>query len=198
MKTDIKKLDKAVKEQNRLLAQNGGCSSPVYLILLMILMTGCCPCRHLPTTGTVIYRDSILVDTRVETYTEYIRDTVFVDIPAQTAERTTQDSTSHLENDYAESNAVINPDGSLYHDLISKPQKIPKAIDIPVHHKDSTATRYQSTEIPVIVESDRDLTWWELTCITMFPWSLFVIAVIIVIKFRRPIFSFITKLISNV
>ena len=193
------KIDEIVKEQNRLLAQNGGCSPPIYLILLiiLILLAGCYPCRHLPTAGTVIYRDSIHVDTRVETYTEYIHDTVYVAIPAQTAERITKDSTSYLENDYAASNAAIKPDGSLYHDLVTKPQKIPKEIDIPVHHRDSTATFYHAAEIPTITEVEADLTWWEITCITMFPMSLIGIAILLIIIFRRPILSFASNLLRK-
>lgn len=72
-------------------------------------------------------KDSVRVDVRYQTI--IVPDTVFVEIPPQIAERTTADSTSHLENDYATSDARINPDGTLFHQLATKPQKKPVKVD---------------------------------------------------------------------
>lgn len=93
------------------------------LLLIALLLTACGTPKKLTTTQ----QDSTRIEIR-ETVI-YVPDTVFVEIPAQTAERTTQDSTSHLENDYALSDARINPDGSLYHDLKTKPQEKPVPIE---------------------------------------------------------------------
>lgn len=93
---------------------------PLFL-LFIFLLGGCASSRRL--SENVHQQDS--VDVRVETRIEYVPDTVLIEIPAQTAERETADSTSHLENDYATSDARINPDGSLFHNLKTKPQKKP-------------------------------------------------------------------------
>lgn len=76
-------------------------------------------------------------NTRVETKYEvvYRTDTMYIDIPSQTAEVSKRDSTSKLENDYATSEARINPDGSLFHNLKTKPQKKPIPVQIPIERK---------------------------------------------------------------
>lgn len=192
-------INRIVKKHSEMLSRNSGCATSLYTVVVAVLLVvaGCCPCKKLLRTGELVSKDSTRIETRVETRIEYKKDTFYVEIPSQTAERTTRDSTSYLENDYAESNAAIKPDGSLYHDLVTKHQKIPKEIDIPVHHRDSTATFFHAAEIPAITEVEADLTWWEITCITMFPMSLVVVAILLIIIFRRPILSFVSNLLRN-
>lgn len=101
---------------------------------LILLLTACCTSRKL----TTVQSDSVRVE--VVKTVEYIHDTVTVEIPAQTAERTTRDSSSHLENDFAESDARINSDGTLYHDLRTKPQEKEIPVEVPKERKDSIIT----------------------------------------------------------
>lgn len=152
-----------------------------YLVLLTFLLFSCATSRKL--SENVQKQDSTRVEIR-ETVI-YVPDTVFVEIPAQTAERTTQDSTSHLENDYALSDARINPDGSLYHDLKTKPQEKPVPIEKPVERKDSIIYRTQYIDREVTVEVERELSWWEKTQIYGF-WGL---VVILLIVYRKKIFA---------
>jgi hypothetical protein len=149
------------------------------LLLIALLLTACGTPKKLTTTQ----QDSTRIEIR-ETVI-YVPDTVFVEIPAQTAERTTQDSTSHLENDYALSDARINPDGSLYHDLKTKPQEKPVPIEKPVERKDSIIYRTQYIDREVTVEVERELLWWEKTQIYGF-WGL---VVILLIVYRKKIFA---------
>lgn len=149
------------------------------LLLIALLLTACGTPKKLTTTQ----QDSTRIEIR-ETVI-YVPDTVFVEIPAQTAERTTQDSTSHLENDYALSDARINPDGSLYHDLKTKPQEKPVPIEKPVERKDSIIYRTQYIGREVTVEVERELSWWEKTQIYGF-WGL---VVILLIVYRKKIFA---------
>lgn len=149
------------------------------LLLIALLLTACGTPKKLTTTQ----QDSTRIEIR-ETVI-YIPDTVFVEIPAQTAERTTQDSTSHLENDYALSDARINPDGSLYHDLKTKPQEKPVPIEKPVERKDSIIYRTQYIDREVTVEVERELSWWEKTQIYGF-WGL---VIILFIVYRKKIFA---------
>lgn len=149
------------------------------LLLIALLLTACGTPKKLTTTQ----QDSTRIEIR-ETVI-YVPDTVFVEIPAQTAERTTQDSTSHLENDYALSDARINPDGSLYHDLKTKPQEKPVPVEKPVERKDSIIYRTQYIDREVTVEVERELSWWEKTQIYGF-WGL---VVILLIVYRKKIFA---------
>lgn len=160
-----------------------------YLILFTFLLCGCASNRRL--IESVHQQDSVMVE--VHTKTEYIKDTVYLEIPAQTAERTTSDSTSHLENDYAASNARINPDGTLYHDLNTKPQKKPFETETPVERKDSIVYKYKDRTVyeTIEVEVERELSWWEKTQMYGF-WVAFVF---LIITYRKVIFSFVKRLL---
>ena len=153
------------------------------LLLLTFIIGGWASSRRLSENNHQL--DS--VDVRGETRIEYVPDTVFIEIPAQTSERETADSTSHLENDYATSDARINPDGTLYHDLKTKPQKKPVKYEKPVERKDSTIYKTKTVTETEIVKVPRDLTWWQKTQINFF----WVILFILVIVYRKKILSFV-------
>lgn len=126
----------------------------IAIIIVYLLLIGCSTRKDFPA---IQQRDSTHIEVRKEVV--YISDTVFVDIPAQVSDRTTQDSVSHLENDYAMSNARINSDGSLYHDLKIKPQKKPIPIEKPIEKKDSIIYVDRFVKEPVSVE--KELTRWQ-------------------------------------
>lgn len=93
------------------------------LIIILAIMTACCPCKHLTTsTGT---RDSLHIEIKYRTI--WIPDTVRVRLPAERTEQTVRQDSSHLETSAAVSDARINPDGSLTHSLENKQedQEIP-------------------------------------------------------------------------
>ena len=127
----------------------------VLFILTAFLLCSCGAGKHLPVQTES--RDSVRVEVRE--VTKYIRDTAFIPIPAQSAENTTRDTSSHLETDYAESDARINPDGTLYHSLRNKPQEKPVPIDVPQTQKDSIV--YKDRYLYEPVEVPRDLTTWQ-------------------------------------
>lgn len=157
------------------------------LLLLTFIIGGCASSRRL--SENVHQQDS--VDVRVETRIEYVPDTVFIEIPAQTSERETADSTSHLENDYATSDARINPDGTLYHNLKTKPQKKPVEFEKPVERKDSVIYKTKTVTKTKIEKVPRDLTWWQKTQI----YGFWVILFILVIVYRKKILSLVKLLI---
>lgn len=165
------------------------------LVSMLFIVSGCCTQRRAVEQNTTVIqqKDSANTEVRVEKVTEYKPDTVYIKIPAQIAERTTQDSISHLENDYATSDARINQDGSLYHDLKTKPQEIASGFQKPVERYDSVRTEYK-TKIKYKTrtkykEVEKELTWWQRTCIKFFPWSLALIIASLGIHFRKPIKS---------
>ncbi len=106
-----------------------------------------CICKRFATSSNLIEKDTVVVhdsmNTKVLIKTVYVPDTVYVDIPQQKSDRTVEDSVSHLENDYAQSYARINHDGSLFHNLETKPQKKPVEIQKPIERKDSIVYRYK-------------------------------------------------------
>lgn len=156
--------------------------------LISVFVSGCCTQRKAVEGVTTTEKTT---DTRVETYTEYKTDTLYVDIPAQKSEILTQDSTSFLENDFATSEARINADGSLYHNLNTKPQRMPVEFQKPIERKDSITTEYIYKEVEKPVEVEKKLSFWEATSIRLFPWSAVLLILSIVIGFRKPIWSLI-------
>lgn len=159
---------------------------PLFL-LLIFLLGGCASSRRL--SENVHQQDSVQI--KVETRIEYVPDTVYIEIPAQTAERETADSTSHLENDYATSDARINPDGTLFHNLKTKPQKKPVEFEKPVERKDSIIYKTKTVTEVRTVGVPRQLNWWEKTQIYGF-WFIVFIAVIV---YRKKILSLLKWLI---
>lgn len=145
------------------------------LLAAVSLMWGCCPCRNLITETT--RQDSTRVEVRTETI--LVPDTVFLEIPAQTAERTTRDSVSHLENDYAVSDARINPDGSLFHDLRTKPQKKPVETDKKIEKRDSVVYRDKAVQVKETISVPRELSTFQRCQIFGF-WLLLALIVLAV------------------
>lgn len=160
----------------------------IFILATALLFGGCCPCRHL--TSTTNSQDSARIEVRTNTI--YVPDTVFIEIPAQTAERTTADSTSHLENDYATSDAKINTDGTLYHSLNTKPQTKPVPTDKKIERRDSIVYQAKYIDREVTVEVERKLSWWEKIQIYGF-WT---VIVIMVITYRKRILSLIKGLFN--
>ena len=150
------------------------------LLMAALLLCGCAASRHVSDSVNSEQRDTV----RVETVTIYVPDTVFVEIPAQTAERETRDSVSQLENDYATSEARINPDGSLYHDLRTKPQKKPVEFQKPVERRDSIVyrERVRTETVTETVEVPRQLTWFQKTSIYGFWAAIFFLMIVYTIK----------------
>lgn len=127
-------------------------------IILLAVMTaiGCCPCRKaaVPTV-----RDSVRIETQVRT--EYVKDTVIIEVPTEEKAQTVRDTTSHLETSFAESDAAITPDGALRHTLRNKPQNKPVEAETKVVYRDSII--YRDRVKIERVEVERDLTWWQQT-----------------------------------
>lgn len=173
------------------------------LVSMLFIVSGCCTQRRVVEQNTTViqHKDSANTEVRVDKVIEYLIDTVYIKIPAQMAERTTQDSTSHLENDYATSDARINQDGTLYHDLKTKPQEIASEFQKPVEMKDSIRTEYKTkTEYITLIdekEVEKELTWWQHTCIKWFPWCLILLIIAIGYVFSKPTLKITKRLLSK-
>ena len=111
--------------------------------------------------------------TRVVVRTERIEtiDTVYVELPRQSETVAVKDSSSHLENDVAESDASVDSLGFLHHSLKTKPRGIPVPSKSTKERMDSIVYRdkYVYIEKPVYVEAElnawqkfRLKSWWWL------------------------------------
>lgn len=160
------------------------------ILAAVLPLAGCSPCKHL-LAAQEQRKDSAHTEVVMKTY--FVTDTVFAEIPAQTAERTTADSVSQLENDYATSEARINPDGTLYHDLKTKPQDIPTEVQTPVQQKDSVVYRYKYRDVVKTVEVERELTWWQKTQMYGFWVAIAAMIVYLCIAHRKRIIGWIMK-----
>lgn len=131
------------------------------------------------------------VVTQIERVTEVRWDTAYIEVPAQSAEVTTPDSVSHLETDFATSDARINPDGTLFHNLLNKPQSRPAVVPTTIQRVDSIVER----EVPVMVYRDKPPNKREQFKIDSFWWLIGAIAALLAITFRSPILNLIKRVL---
>lgn len=127
----------------------------VFIAIVMLLFSSC-------RTGKVVVveaKDSVRVEERVREIK--VTDTLFVAVPMQKESTTVRDSTSHLENDYAVSDARIMIDGSLYHSLETKPRTDTLTQELSVQAKDSII--YREKVIPKVVTVEKELSRLQKT-----------------------------------
>lgn len=122
------------------------------MILCMVLLMLFSSCRTGRQVVVVEAKDSVRVEERVREIK--VTDTLFVEVPGQKESTTVRDSVSHLENDYAVSDARINPDGSLYHSLETKARTDTLTGEVSVQAKDSIIYRHKLNTKVVTVEKE--------------------------------------------
>lgn len=132
----------------------------------LLAVCGCARVQYVPVETA--RADSTV--TRVETRTEYVPDTVFVEIPFERERRTVRDTASHLETSYAVSDAALMEDGTLYHSLENKAQKRPYEAKREVVYRDSTVYRDKVVTGTEYVEVPREPTWWEKARLATWKW----------------------------
>lgn len=164
----------------------------VIIAVIGWMMTGCATQRRTtPEVITIHERDTVRIETVLETTLK--PDTVFITIPTQRAERTTADSTSFLENDFAWSRARLNPDGTLFHVLNTKPGQMAFDVMVPTTNRTTNGEHISYIEKPVPVrvpvEVERELTWWQHTCITFAPWLFIGLVGMVCFIFRQPLMN---------
>ena len=142
------------------------------LIITIVLLASCGVYKP-----RIEYRDSI----RIEYRDRIIHDTATFEIPVIIEKNVTRDTTSHLENPYAKSDAVVS-EGFLWHSLESIPQTIHVPVEIEVH--DTTYIEKAQETVYITEYKERDLTWWQDFRLKMF-WILAgALAIIIFVEFK--------------
>lgn len=175
------------EEREAVAILGGGCFtiSVVLLLLAVVLLLSACRSQ----------RDIVHDVTHVETHDSiyYVHDTLYYEVPSATAEVTTYDSVSKLENDFAVSIVSLNKDGSLSHKLNAKPQSVPVPYEKPVQTKTQVIYKDKRIEVPVPVE--KKLTAWEQFQLRSF-WALLSMSIVsVVIIFRKPLCTLIRRFI---
>lgn len=145
------------------------------LIFLSMFLIACCPAR------LAVTRQSDSVTTKVIERVEVVTDTVEVEIPYISESVATRDTMSHLENEYAASDAMLSG-GILYHSLQTRPQIRKVEFKRPVLHRDSLIIRNSYRE--VTVEVDKPDTWFEKTQKVGF-WGM--ISIVLIMFFLRSV-----------
>lgn len=125
----------------------------------------------------IIMRDSVAL--KVQYWLEHRDVIVDLNIPDIRDKNITRDTTSHLENDYAESEATIS-NGVLTHTLNTKSQTKKVETNILVEHRDTTIYKYQY--IKTLNEVAMPLSWWQQTQINGFRAMLIILTVILLWK----------------
>ena len=130
----------------------------IIIVFIASLLASCGSSRHVATI--IETRDS----TKVEVRTELVEriDTVYVELPRQSEMVAVKDSSSHLENDVAESDASVDEFGFLHHSLKTKPRgRLPVPSKNTKERRDSIVYRdkYVYIEKPVYVEAK--LNAWQ-------------------------------------
>ena len=142
------------------------------LVITILLLASCGVCKP-----RIEYRDSI----RIEYRDRIVHDTALFEIPVIIEKNVTKDTTSHLENPYAKSDAVVS-EGFLWHSLESIPQTIQVPVEVEVH--DTTYIEKAQETVYVTEYKEKELTWWQDFRLKMF-WILAgALAIMIFIEFK--------------
>lgn len=124
---------------------------PKITLLFLALCLSACSHRIYPTTTTQT-KDSV----RVEYRERLVRDTAYIEVPREQETIITRDTSSHLENSYAVSDASVQA-GMLHHSLETKPQKL--AAPVYVQVRDTIYVQTSSDiQKETIVEIRNELT----------------------------------------
>lgn len=126
----------------------------VFIAIVMLLFSSCRTSRQVVVVEA---RDSVRVEERIREIK--VTDTLFVEVPGQKESTTVRDSVSHLENDYAVSDARITADGSLYHSLETKARTDTITQELSVQARDTII--YREKVIPKVVTVEKGLSDWQ-------------------------------------
>ena len=148
----------------------------IFLFIATVMLFS--SCRTGRQIVVVEGKDSIRIEERVREIK--VTDTLFVEVPMQKESTTVRDSMSHLENDYAISDARIMADGSLYHSLETKPRTDTLTQELSVQAKDSII--YREKVVPKIVPVEKGLSDWQKIQIRGFWIFLILTSVYIIIR----------------
>lgn len=160
-------------------------------ILMLTLMAACQSPKRLMTTEPPVLNDTLIENTII--VERWRIDTLLVEvpIPAQSEKIITFDGSSHLETDFALSDAWVNPDGSLGHWLRNKLTSYGAQVSVPVKDTQSAKIREVVREIPVEVPTpypvEKELTLMQQIKINSFWYLVGFLCICVLFVFQKPL-----------
>ena len=154
------------------------CIGALIVVAILACLHGCRSQKIIERTDT---HDSASYE-RTESIV-YVPVTITVEIPAQTAERETRDSTSHLETMFAQSDASIHwVDGVpyLHHSLANKPQQLQKTEMVPVKHVRLRYFRTICRTKYVYKHIEKQLSLYQRAVLNFGPWIILSLIIYII------------------
>ena len=148
------------------------------IFLALLLMQACSP----RIVEKIVVRDSLVTEIRER----IVRDTVKYEIPVEIEKIVTFADSSHLENSFAVSEAVVK-DGLLHHSLWTKPQSIDIPVEVAV--ADTTTTSTHSEIKPKEIYVEKELSWWQKFRLGAFWWLFGGLTLALLWIFRKFIFK---------
>lgn len=140
--------------------QQQGCGMPLIIMCLIVTLALMGGCRTKRTVENTDIRDSVRTEYVEKIVTDTV--TVTVEVPAESRERHTPDSTSYLETSFARSTASLTwRDGLpwLFHSLENIPQKIERPVE--VQHKERRRTVYRTRYVSRYKYVEAGQPWWK-------------------------------------
>lgn len=150
------------------------------IVFLASSLTACCSHKSAVRENSEFMKDSVRIEYRE--VTTLVTDTVYLEVPLLSSDRVTTDSTSHLENEYAVSDASIDRNGLLHHALSTKPQKKPVVTQSQVTEKETSQTKDSDRVRTEVKYIKRDLLWYEKAQIWGFRGLLLLVVITYTIK----------------
>ena len=145
----------------------------LWCLFIMSTVPSCCVCKKCPPQ-----KDSV----RIEYRDRIIHDTTTFTVEKEIEKIVTRDTSSHLENSWAKSDALVS-EGFLHHSLESVPQIIKVPYEVVVT---DTLIIEKLTE-PQYIE--KPLTWWQRFRQDAFWWLTGGIILLLLWTFRKLIFK---------
>lgn len=155
--------------------------------MMAVWLCSCCP-KHYPQ---VVYRDSV----RVEIRERIVHDTVKFEVPVIKEKNVTRDTSSHLENDWAKSDASL-VDGFLEHTLETKGRTV--YVPVTTIVRDTVTIEKEAVETIKEVEVEKPLSWSQRTKLGAFWWLLATCVALLIYTFRKPILTLLRKIFLKV
>lgn len=169
-------------------------------VLLALTIAGC-KTKNMAGTRqppvTLNNSDSVREKTVIQTI--YVPVEVSADLPQQSVTNVTAGDSSHVETDVAESDAWINPDGTLSHSITNKPGQLKGSAFVPQTTTMTEKAGVKVREIPVPepypVYIERKLTSAQQFKLAAFRYLIGIVSVSIIYIFRKPFLKVLRKLI---
>ncbi|MFI3279534.1 MAG: hypothetical protein SNG49_05720 [Rikenellaceae bacterium] len=147
-------------------------------LLILIALSACATTKLLNTSA----KDSLRIETIERKVVIY--DTIHIDLPHIIERTAIRQDSSILTNQLARSEAIVRPDGVLYHSLELIAQRIDYPTQTLAEVRDSII--YKERVVTQTIERERELSGWQRTQISGF-WillALLLVAIVVAILFR--------------